>query len=167
MNKSSKDRSSRLSLLVPDNWHSKRLPRTNEPMYECTQYHGSENRTRVIHVVLCNRQHLRERHPKNHEYDVAQGKDVDRYAVDTHFERAVRGRWAPNLAQQHEENGEKIRYVESEGLERDECVEGCCAGDVDERETCYYCADEEEGVDRQFEGGVYLGWLLVIAMREL
>ena len=119
-------------LLVSNDRHLERFPPTDEPVRQCAKHHGPEYWSCVVHVVSGNRQYLGKWHPDDNKDQVAQRENVNGQPNSAKLEWAVWRRWASDFAQQHEENGQEVGYVEGEGLQRDERVERRRAGDVDE-----------------------------------
>ena len=103
-------------LLITNDRHLERLMPTDKPMSQSPNHNRTKNGSRVVHVVSCDWQNLRERHPKYHEDQVAQREHVDGYTDRTELERPIRWRRASDFAQEDEKNREEVRYVQREGL---------------------------------------------------
>jgi len=54
-------------LLIPNHRHLECPMPTNEPMGQSPDHDRTKDGSRVVHVVSCDWQNLRERHPKYHE----------------------------------------------------------------------------------------------------
>lgn len=101
-------------------------------MAQSTKHDSTEDRPSVVHVVLVDGQDLGEWHPEYHVNEVTERGDVDGDAHDTHLKGTIWWWWPTELSEQDEENGEEVRDVKRKGLKRDESIERCCAGDVDQ-----------------------------------
>jgi hypothetical protein len=102
-------------------------------MCKRAEHNSSKDGTGIVHVVLGNWQNLRERHPENDVEYVAQREGVDWDSDLAHTEWTVWWCRTADLANEDEEDGEEVGYVQCESLQGDECVEGSCAGDVDDK----------------------------------
>ena len=60
-----------LDLLIPNYGHLERSMPTDEPVSQGSDHDRTKDGSRVVHVVSCDWQNLRERHPKYHEDQIA------------------------------------------------------------------------------------------------
>jgi len=80
-------------------------------MHQRANHNSRKDRPSVVHVILGDRQNLRERHPEYDIEDVAQGESVHGDADFAHAEWTVGGRGTADLPDQDEQDWKEVRYV--------------------------------------------------------